>query len=212
MAESCAFVKQSLSAIYCGPPERAPLLPKLRGKCAEFLREVSLARLSAFTLTHLCRFTVRATPGTTTGFSRQTVPRSALARGLSSRFDRVIGSVVASPVVLTGIGAGIFNLQCIEYALRPLLSSRLTLSGRTLPRKPWVYGDQDFHLVYRYSCLHSHWLALRCPFPGSFAAPATLSYRVRASKRTNTRSLGTGLYRQSFSARPRSMSQLLRIV
>ena len=40
--------------------EEGPLLPKLRGYFAEFLREVSLARLSALTLTHLCRFTVRA--------------------------------------------------------------------------------------------------------------------------------------------------------
>src|SRR5581483_2748993 len=57
---------------------------------------------------------------------------------------------------LTPTGAGIFNLLCIDYALRPHLSSRLTLGGRTWPRKPWVYGDQNSHLVYRYSCLHSH--------------------------------------------------------
>ena len=44
---------------------------------------------------------------------------------------------------LTPAGAGIFNLLCIAYASRPRLSSRLTLGGRTWPRKPWVYGDQD---------------------------------------------------------------------
>ena len=55
LAESCVFVKQSLNPIYCGLKERniaatyqAPLLPKLRGYFAEFLREVSLARLSLF--------------------------------------------------------------------------------------------------------------------------------------------------------------------
>jgi hypothetical protein len=53
-------------------------------------------------------------------------------------------------------GTGIFNLLCIDYALRPHLSSRLTLGGRTWPRKPWVYGEQDSNLLYRYSCLHSH--------------------------------------------------------
>ena len=37
-----------------------PLLPKLRGEIAKFLNEGSLARLSAFTLGHLCRFAVRA--------------------------------------------------------------------------------------------------------------------------------------------------------
>src|SRR6266487_908303 len=67
---------------------------------------------------------------------------------------------VASVAALTPAGAGIFNLLCIDYALRPHLSSRLTLGGRTWPRKPWVYGDQDSHLVYRYSCLHSHFCAV----------------------------------------------------
>ena len=31
-------------------------------------------------------------------------------------------------------------LLCIGYALRPRLSSRLTLGGLASPRKPWVYG------------------------------------------------------------------------
>ena len=48
------------------------------------------------------------------------------------------------------------NQLCIDYSLRPRLSSRLTLGGRTFPRKPWVYGDMDFNHVYRYLCLHSH--------------------------------------------------------
>jgi hypothetical protein len=38
-----------------------PLLPKLRGEIAKFLNEGSLARLSALTLGHLCRFAVRVT-------------------------------------------------------------------------------------------------------------------------------------------------------
>ena len=31
-------------------------------------------------------------------------------------------------------------LLCIDYAFRPRLSSRLTLGGLALPRKPWAYG------------------------------------------------------------------------
>ena len=53
-------------------------------------------------------------------------------------------------------GAGILNLLAIVYAHRPRLRTRLTLGGRTFPRKPWVYGGQGFHLSYRYSCLHPH--------------------------------------------------------
>jgi len=49
---------------------------------------------------------------------------------------------------------------CIDYALRPRLSSRLTLGGFTFPRKPYAFGVQDFHLHYRYSCRHSHLHAL----------------------------------------------------
>ena len=36
-------------------------------------------------------------------------------------------------------------LLCIGYAFRPRLSSRLTLGGLALPRKPWVYGGGVFH-------------------------------------------------------------------
>ena len=46
------------------------------------------------------------------------------------------------------------NLLSITYAFRPRLRIRLTLGGLSYPRKPWAYGDQISHLVYRYSCLH----------------------------------------------------------
>ena len=56
------------------------------------------------------------------------------------------------------------NLSSIDYAFRPRLRDRLTLGGRTFPRKPWAFGDQDSHLVFRYSCLHGH----SPPLHGSF--------------------------------------------
>ena len=61
LAECCDFGKQSPGPIHCAPRLRwGPLLPKLRGEIAKFLNEGSLARLSALTLGHLCRFAVRA--------------------------------------------------------------------------------------------------------------------------------------------------------
>lgn len=48
------------------------------------------------------------------------------------------------------------NQLCIDYSLRPHLSSRLTPGGRTFPGKPYPCGDTDFNRVYRYSCLDSH--------------------------------------------------------
>ena len=73
-------------------------------------------------------------------------------------------------------GTGILNQLCISYTLRSHLSSRLTLGGRTFPRKPWAYGDMVFHHVYRYLCLHSHFHSLHLTFPQSFTAIGTLSY------------------------------------
>ena len=65
----------------------------------------------------------------------------------------------------------------IDYAFRPRLRSRLTLGGMTFPRKPWVCGDQDSHLVNRYSSRHIHFRALQQTFRYAFTAPGTLSYQ-----------------------------------
>ena len=57
------------------------------------------------------------------------------------------------------------NLLGIGYSLRPPLSSRLTLGGRTFPRKPCPYGGTDFNRAYRYSCLDSHFQPLQSRLP-----------------------------------------------
>ncbi len=43
--------------------------------------------------------------------------------------------------------AGIFCLLSIGYAFRPHLRSRLTLGGRTFPRKPETFDGKDSHLA-----------------------------------------------------------------
>ena len=96
----------------------------------------------------------------------------------------------------------------IDYALRPRLRSRLTPRRRAWQGNPWVYGGQDSHLAYRYSCLHPHSPALHSSLQFCFNAQATLSYQ-RAS---TFRGFGIRFNRQSFSAQNRSMSQLLRYV
>ncbi len=45
LAESCVFDKQSVESLYCDRIAAAPLLPKIQGNFAEFLREISLTRL-----------------------------------------------------------------------------------------------------------------------------------------------------------------------
>ena len=105
-------------------------------------------------------------------------------------------------------GAGILNLLGIDYSLRPRLSTRLTLGGRTFPRNPWDLGELEFNQLYRYLCLHSHFQALQSRLPFPFAALGTLSYCCI----TTTHSFGIRLKSRSFSAQFRSMGQLLRTV
>ena len=149
-------------------------------------------------------------------FLGKNVNRSARACALTSPCGtRIINTWTVSALAYPGLnvgGAGILNLLVIAYALRPRLRSRLTLGGRTFPRKPWVYGGQEFNLSYRYSCLHPHFRALHGWFPYRFTAPRTLSYHAYESKFICIRSFGIPLDRQSFSAPSLSMSQLLRTV
>jgi hypothetical protein len=133
----------------------APLLPKLRGYFAEFLRKVSLARLSLLDSPTCVGLRYGRSGEQPTAFldrlsGAALCPKARLDIRLSRRFSLCV------PVGLKPDRRRNINLRCIDYALRPHLSSRLTLGGRTCPRKPWVYGDQNSHLVYRYSCLHSH--------------------------------------------------------
>ena len=75
------------------------------------------------------------------------------------------------------------NLLPIDYAVRLRLRGRLTLPGLSLDRKPWASGDKGFHLVYRYSCQHSHFLPLRPPSPEDFTAAGTLPYQTQSLRR-----------------------------
>ena len=71
---------------------------------------------------------------------------------------------------------GNINPLCIGYSLRPRLSSRLTLSRRTLLRKPYPFGDMDFDHVYRYLSLNFHFQPLHLRSRLGFGVVGTLSY------------------------------------
>ena len=108
-------------------------------------------------------------------------------------FNRRPVSTHMSQLNLTTAGAGILNLLSIVYALRPRLRSRLTLGGRAFPRKPWVYGGQEFNLSYRYSCLHSHFLTLHRNFHRGFDALRTLPYQSVLANQNVFQSFGIPL-------------------
>ena len=132
----------------------APLLPKLRGYFAEFLHKVSLARLGIF-IPPTCvglRYGHLSIP---ISFSRHGLWQYALGCPAALDVTYLTAPIHVSLMVKCRWCRNV-DLLCIDYAYWPHLSSRLTLGGRAFPRKPWVYGDQNFHLVYRYSCLHPH--------------------------------------------------------
>ena len=68
------------------------------------------------------------------------------------------------------------NLFSIDYAFRPRLRSRLTLSRRTLLRNPWTIGGGDSHpsFVTHASILTSH--ASTAGLRRRFAGMGTLPY------------------------------------
>ena len=60
---------------------------------------------------------------------------------------RLSSSTVSHALFKYIYSAGIFCLLSIGYAFRPLLRSRLTLGGRTFPRKPETFDGKDSHLA-----------------------------------------------------------------
>ena len=89
------------------------------------------------------------------------------------------------------VGTGILNLFPITYAYWPWLRGRLTLGGRTFPRKSWDFGDRDSHPVYRYSCLHDHFHTVHGQFPSRFNLYGTLLYHASSPKQKGIRSVGS---------------------
>src|SRR5207302_9352304 len=125
-----------------------------------------------------------------TCFNRSTLAEASASPCGTVTFNRRPASTHMSLLSLTTAGAGILNLLSIVYAPRPRLRSRLTLGGRTFPRKPWVYGGQEFNLSYRYSCLHPHFLTLHVRFPLRFDALRTLPYQSILANQNGFQSFG----------------------
>ena len=82
------------------------------------------------------------------------------------------------PSIAHGRKYGNINPFSISYGFRPRLRVRLTLGRLTLPRKPWVFGEQVFHLFYRYSCQHNHFSAVQRALQHAFSPQRTLPYQT----------------------------------
>ena len=77
---------------------------------------------------------------------------------------------------------GNINPFPINYGFRPCLRGRLTPGRLPLPGKPWVFGEQVFHLFYRYSCQHNHLCAVHQALRPTFCPHTTLPYRLSCDK------------------------------
>jgi hypothetical protein len=98
------------------------------------------------------------------------------------------------------------NLLAIDYAFRPRLRSRLTLSRRTLLRNPWAIGGGDSHPSF---VTHAGILTSRASTAGfrrRFTPAGTLSYRAIGPKTSRTRSFG-GVLEPRYIIRARTLDQ-----
>ena len=102
------------------------------------------------------------------------------------------------------------SLSSIDYAFRPRLRVRLTLGGFTGPRNPWVYGEQDSHLLYRYLFRHNRFLDIEVSLPSPFTCLERSPTSAVDQRSTAIRSFGCTLKPRSFSAQNLSTSELLR--
>ena len=187
-------------------PDGAPLLPKLRGNFAEFLNEGYLDHLSILYLPTCVGF------GTGTrflprSFSRRHGVRDSPAHepaGIAPRVNAAPDLPGATPTCLPqdnhrlgslslprpSIGQTDatwyrnINLLAIDYAFRPRLRSRLTLSRRTLLRKPWTIGGGDSHPSF---VTHAGILTSQASTAGlrrRFSRPGNAPLPLRASSKS----------------------------
>ena len=100
------------------------------------------------------------------------------------------------------------NQLCIDYALRPRLSSRLTLGGLAFPRNPWAFGGGVSHpSLATHACILTRWRST----PGH---PAASLHHRRSSTtpylRAKSISSAQDLSPVKLSAQDHSTSELLR--
>ena len=142
------FLVNSCLGLFTAASFEAPLLPKLRGQFAEFLNNpspVGLRILSSSTCVGLRYGHLRIHQS----FSRLTASRTSLLYFSPFRPAQPTAGFRYLQVSFRFKVRWLRNFyrMCIDYALRPRLSSRLTLGGRTFPKKPSIFGHYDSHII-----------------------------------------------------------------
>ena len=104
------------------------------------------------------------------------IPPTSLDQATPTQLDGLTFYVPPSVITIFRWYRNI-NLLSIDYASRPRLRHRLTLSGLTFLRKPWAFGDNVSHVVYRYLCRQSHFRTVQSSSRSTFTPDGTLPYQ-----------------------------------
>ena len=136
-------------------------------------------------------------------FQRDHIP-TRFARHFRSPVGR---SLLRIPVSTPPKWCRNIDLLSIGYAFRPHLRVRLTLSGLTFLRKPWVFGGRVSRPSSRYSFRHNHFCVVQPTFRLTFVLQqnAPLPDVLR-----RIHSFGGGLKSRTLSAQDHLTSELLR--
>ena len=130
------------SAAYISVDIQAPLIPKLRGQFAEFLNNTSLVRLKIFSsstcvgLRYGYIHTGYLTFSCQCDYNYFVTYFSLCLAARVFPLPRLVSSPASVKAFIACIQCRNLYLLSIDYAFRPRLRSRLTLGGRTFPRKP----------------------------------------------------------------------------
>ena len=132
LAESCVFAKQSVAPLYCGSFEH-PFYLRYGANLPS-----SLERFNPRALEYSSRIPVSVCgTGNHNSHHQAFLGSSFVGSGQSKPYP----TMDLRPLAIVYGRSRNINRVCIDYALQPRLSSRLTLSGRTLLRKPYPYGE-----------------------------------------------------------------------
>ena len=134
--------------------------------------------------------------------------RSLVPTRFARHFRSPVGlSLLRIPVSTPPKWCRNIDLLSIGYAFRPHLRVRLTLSGLTFLRKPWVFGGRVSRPSSRYSFRHNHFCFVQPTLQSTFAlrqnAPLPDVFR-------RILSFGGGLESRTLSAQDPLTSELLR--
>ena len=147
LAETCVFAKQSPGPLHCGSPGRGEASPPHRGE-RPFFRSYGAGLPSSLTTLLPLALEFSSCPpvsvcGTGICFYTQSFSRLQLSVLPYSNFGplRPALPTAGSRYLKVSFWFKVrwlrnFYRMCIDYASRPRLSSRLTLGGRTFPKKP----------------------------------------------------------------------------